>query len=290
MTAVLLCGGFLSCSDDSDVPGKYNAPKEMDILVTASSVSTKALVTGEYLSDGESIGVKLVDATNDTYDGIPFENIRYTATGTGTSQTWNTPSKVLLSSTVGKVHAYYPYKEGVNMTGIPVSSGQTDFMYGSASGVTNANGAANIRLNHALVAIKAKIIKGNYTAKAKLTGISVSSSGLATSAFLNAMTGALTNVQGVNTAINWNGAQTLEASSTDILLAGVPTAATNPSIKFSLTIDGAKYNINSAYTGSYIPGNVYEYVLTLNGKELSLAGVTVSNWNIKDCGTFYPKP
>jgi hypothetical protein len=290
MTAILLCGGILSCSDDSDVPGEDNTPKEMDVQVTTSSVLTKALVTGEYLSDRESIGVKLVDATNSTYDGLSFDNIKYTASGVGTSQKWEAASTVLLSSTIGTVYAYYPYKDGTDITNISISSGQTDFMYGFATGVTNATATANVKLNHALVAIKAKIIKGDYTAKAELTDISIVSTGLATNASLNAMTGALTKIQGANTNINWNGTQTLQGSSTDILLAGVPTAATNPSIKFSLTIDGAKYNINSTYTGSYIPGNVYEYTLTLNGKELLLTGITVSTWKIEDKGSLAPMP
>ena len=88
-----------SCSNELEVPqnkalGRGNAPLQISVV---ESTFTKATGqnTGTSLPDGSEIGVFVTASDGASYDSQYYNNIKYTATGTGVGQTWaydvNTP-------------------------------------------------------------------------------------------------------------------------------------------------------------------------------------------------------
>lgn len=279
LTAISMA--LTACSKEELFTGQ-NKDVELSVDVKSKNeTATKAIIKETYLPDKATIGLVVEAAAGGNYDGISYNNIPYTATGTGNDQTWDTSSSVLLSSTIGKVYAYYPYSSSVtDITKIPVSTENTvDYMYAEpVTGISNNSPVARINMKHALAAIGVKVLKGTYTGSANMTTISIASQGFGSSGMLDAISGTLEDIQNTGSDITWTGNIPLSVETETVMQTVIPTTLENQNISFKVIIDGQSYTTTKAIEGVLRQGNIYEYTLTLNGTEMRISSTTVTKW------------
>ena len=99
----------------------------------AAVVASRGIIRSTSLADGSEIGLTLYDISGTSYQGADCENRCYTASGTGSSQTWESESPIMVSNTPGTLYGYYPYSSSADrIDAIAVradSDNQTDWMY-----------------------------------------------------------------------------------------------------------------------------------------------------------------
>ena len=191
LAAIAAMGMMASCSNDDQVfnqADQWNAGEAVALGVNSVGVEqaiTRAGISATAFAGTESLGLFIFDqsissgaaqaADNYLKGGAttPTRNVRYQRETTG--GTWAAANPIILSSTVGKVYAYYPWAEGnTNATAIPVTvaadqgtgqsdgtadaAEQADYMWATpVASKSNAAGAANhqadLTMNHALAMV-----------------------------------------------------------------------------------------------------------------------------------------
>lgn len=277
------CTTFTACSEETE--DVFNTQSKLNLKVQTAAIETRGLIESATLPDASQIGLMLVDASGTTYDTKTYNNIKATASTGKTPQTWTLDSQVLLSSTDGTLYGYYPYNSSVtDLTKVPVSAGETDYMYATpAEGLNDGSYNANVTMNHALAAIRLKIVRGTYTAAGSVTNLAIKGDNIATSATLNAKTGTLTSPTGAGTAINKTVTQTLSSSAQTTDFIFVPVTGSSAQPTFTATIDGKDY-VATAGATSFAQGNLYEYTLTIDAKAITLSDIKVGDWSYNQSG------
>jgi len=283
LSLMLITTAFASCTDETESFVPKGTP--LQLSVKTASIETRGLIESATLPDGHSIGLTLTDAGGSTYDNITYSNIKATASTGATPQTWTIEKDMLLSSTSGTLYGYYPYdKDVTDMTQIPVTAGDTDYMYATpVEKLTDGKYTANVTMNHALAAIRLNVVRGTYTGTGAVTAVSVKGDNIATSGKLNAKTGALTAQAGTGTAITYSTAFTLSTTAKQIDQIIVPVTSSSAAPTFTATIDGKDYTATPAAV-TFAQGTIYEYTLTVNAKEISLSDVKVGDWGYNSSG------
>ncbi len=279
----------VSCNEVS-LPSGDSAALSLNVR---TGLDSKSIVEGTTLPSGSQIGLFVADESNDTYDGVPYKNVKYTGTGEADSQVWNTENDIMLSATKATLNAYYPYSEGItNVSAIPVTAtidSQTDWMWAApVSKLNNKNSYAKINLSHALTVIRLNFIKGSYAGIGNVTSVSVSSEGMATSALLNATDGSLSSINGAGTAYDFSEAFTLSDSKKTFEFITVPTGASAP-VSVSVVVNGSDM---VAKTSDILleAGNIYEFTLAISAEGMYLNQVNQKDWNTIDNGTLELAP
>ncbi len=281
----LLCIGavFTACTDEEVVNQADTAPLQVSVN-TSLAKQSRAIVHGEWLPSGSTIGVSLFDTEGDDYDGQGYYNIQYKATGAEEDQVWSsmgvTPA---VSANEAVLVAYHPYNndEDLDITAIPVEiASQTDYMYsGPVTGITNAAPKADIVLDHALTAIRVKLVLGDFTGDAAVSEIAVTSPALASSGTLNAADGSLNNIAGQGDKFTLPVDFGLIASGTDNDVMFVPDASVESGVTtVSANIGGKKYTAGIEFDEAYKQGYIYTYTLTLNNSGFAVTKVNVNPW------------
>ena len=281
----LLCIGavFTACTDEEVVNQTDKAPLQVSVN-TSLAKQSRAIVHGEWLPAGSTIGVSLFDTEGDDYDEQGYYNIQYKATGEEEDQVWSsmgvTPA---VSANEAVLVAYHPYNddEDLDITAIPVEiASQTDYMYsGPVTGITNAVPKADIVLDHALDAIRVKLVLGDFTGDASVSEIAVASPALASSATLNAADGSLNNIAGQGDKFTLPVDFGLVAGGTDNDIMFVPDASVESGVTtVSSTIGGKKYTAGIEFDEAYKQGYIYTYTLTLNNSGFSVTKVNINPW------------
>ena len=281
----LLCIGavFTACTDDEVVNQADKAPLQVSVN-TSLAKQSRSIVHGEWLPSGSTIGVSLFDTEGDDYDGQGYYNIQYKGNGEEEDQTWSsmgvTPA---VSANEAVLVAYHPYNddEDLDITAIPVEiATQTDYMYsGPVTGITNAAPKADIVLDHALTAIRVKLVLGDFTGDASVSEIAVASPGLASTATLNAADGSLDNIAGQGDKFTLPVDFGLVAGGTDNDVMFVPDASVESGVTtVSATIGGKKYTAGIEFDEAYKQGYIYTYTLTLNNSGFAVTKVNVKPW------------
>ena len=270
--------GLAACSDETESPV---IPDESPLAVNVFTQEvSRGLVHGSFLPDAAEIGLSLYTAEGAAYR-TGYENIKYTAAGTGDAQTWSTPNIPTLSSIEAKLVAYYPWADGTDYNAVPVETDtQTDYMFsGWVNGLSNANNEAYITMDHALTAVRLSLVNEGFTAGADVTALGVKSEALGTSATLDASTGKLTGIQGVGTEFIMPADFSVMAQATDTEILMVPDVDKTTGVTtLSATINGKKYAANINFTESYKQGYIYTYTLALKNTGLSVVNVSVTPW------------
>ena len=284
--AVLSVSMFGTSCNDEEFADSTRKPLQLSVTANAPLVS-RAIINDTYLPDGSQIGVTLTATDGSAYDNQDFYNLAYSASGTGAEQVWSSATPASLSTTSGKVIAYYPYNgsEELDLTAIPVeTASQTDYMYAKpVTGIDFSSADINLNMQHAMTDIRINLKKGTYTGTGDVTKVTVKAAAFATSATMDAETGVFANVSG-------SGAQfvqefteltlTTTAYSQDFLM--VPdTKSTSGEVSILTIIDGKKFAVTVPYTESFQQGYSYVYNLTLDNSGLVLEGVDVSKWSVK---------
>ena len=288
--------GTTSCNNDQVFNQTDNAPLQVSVNAQGTQ-SSRAIIHGEYLPDGSSIGISLFTPDGADYDNQGYFNVKYTASGEGESQSWaaqgTTPS---ISANPANLVAYYPWSddENLDLTAIPVeNASQTDYMYaGLVEGITNANPKVNITMQHALTAIRVNLVLGNYTGDAAVSGIAIKSSALGSAATMDITNnGALNGIsgQGDEFALTTEFDLSAAGTTTDVLF--VPDASvTEGSTTVSATIGGKKYTAAISFDEAYLQGYIYTYTLTLNNSGFQLTKVNVTPWQTGTDGSATLEP
>ena len=284
--AVLSVSMFGTSCNDEEFADSARKPLQLSVTANAPLVS-RAIINDTYLPDDSQIGVTLTATDGSAYDNQDFYNLAYTASGTGAEQVWNSATPASLSTTSGKVIAYYPYNgsEELDLTAIPVeTASQTDYMYAKpVTGIDFTSADINLNMQHAMTDIRINLKKGTYTGTGEVTKVTAKAAAFATSATMDAETGVFANVSG-------SGAQfvqeftdltlTTTVYSQDFLM--VPdTKSTSGEVSILTIIDGKKFAVTVPYTESFQQGYSYVYNLTLDNSGLVLEGVDVSKWSVK---------
>lgn len=289
--AIVAMTFFSACSHlepDHKNPDGPEAP--INISVTASDgTPTRGIITGTSLPDGSQIGLTFCDISGTTYQGKKYENISYTAEGSGSAQTWDTSSPIMVANTPGTLYGYYPQSSPVtDIRKIPLtadSSTQTDYMYAEPVGdITKANPSAQIVMKHALAAIRLNVMRGTYSGTGSVSAASVSGADIPTSAVLDARTGELSSYKGYSTAISPSiSSFTLSQSGSYIDILTIP-CGNSSDVNVSLTIDGNRYEttINDAQLRQ---GTMTECKITVNDGGVSVTSVNVTAWKQNSAGS-----
>ena len=174
---MIYCSNELDINSIESEMGTGNS--NLSINVVTENIESKGLVTETYLASGAAIGVTVLNTSGGNYDGTAYSNIKFTSSGTSTSQTWAGASTVKLSATEGYCYAYYPYSSSAtSITAIPVTAGGTDYLYATRASVNDKSKTASLTMKHALSAIRFALKKGTYGGTGKVTAVSVTSSAL----------------------------------------------------------------------------------------------------------------
>lgn len=263
----------------------------MKVTVKNNVPESRAIIHGESLPSDAEIGVTLLNAAGEKYDGVEYSNLKYT---NGTP--WATTTAPLLSSTDGKAIAYFPYGEDVKYTAIELSTDdQTDNMYsGWVTGINNSNPEAKFTMNHAKSAFRVILKKHtDYNTEAKATSITATSAHFVETAKLNAEDGTLSGRsegEGNVTVAIADGGQTLDdgdANFTDIMV--IPAETPGSEVTFTVTINDANnnpksYTVTSPFTTSMAQGKCYAFTLTLTATGFTVSSVTVTDWGTPETG------
>ena len=80
-----------SCTDELQLIDNQSGEgfSNLSINVITEQIESKGLVTDTYLPSGSAIGVTVLNTSGSNYDGTAYSNIKFTSSGTGTSQTWS---------------------------------------------------------------------------------------------------------------------------------------------------------------------------------------------------------
>lgn len=201
--AAVAAMSMASCSQDempsvNEIAKQDAGPVELGVSqIGLEKATTRSGISGTAFSGTESVGVFIFDSSissgaaqsADNYlkgsVTTPTLNVKYQRTQHGAeppyTYSWDAADPIILSTTVGKVYAYYPWTTGyTDATAIPVSvaadqgtgqsdgtadaNGQTDFMWASVvnggnsvNAFSNASGDINhqakLTMNHALAMI-----------------------------------------------------------------------------------------------------------------------------------------
>ena len=292
LSAAMTCAMLAACTQMPDPVGITSEDgSPIVVSVTASDgLQPRGIITGTTLDDGSRIGLSLCDVSGTTYQGITYENISYTASGSGSSQKWDTESPILVTNTPGTLYGYYPYSESVtdirkiNITAD--SNNQTDYLWATpVSNITKANADAAVVMNHALAAVRLSVSRGTYSGTGRVTAASISGADIATSAVLNARTGGLSSYKGYSTAISPAiTAFTLSQTASSIDILAIPCGNSTVNLKVTLTIDGNVYetSIPSAVDKQ---GNMTECKISVNDGQVYVTSVNVTAWKQNAAGS-----
>ena len=284
LTALAMLG-MIACNNvNEDVTSKGSA------LRIKVGTQTKTLITETTLPDAAEVGTFLLNGSGQLYDQLPYGNVRFTADGTGASQTWTPDTDVMLSATDGTLYAYYPYSSAVtDLTAVPVtatSDNQTDYMWATpATGLNNKNATATLTMNHAMTAVRLKVTRGDYSGTGTVTAALVQSDALATAATLDITDGTLASVSGAGTAIAPAFGQfTLSASEKMIEFIAVPVNGASKPLTIEMVVDGVTLTVE-APAAEYDQGSIAEYSLSVNSTELSLNLIKIAEWEAGNYGS-----
>lgn len=209
---------------------------------------------------------------------------------------WKQNPAVNLYAHNAVIFAYHPYN-GLNNNGegIPIESGLTDYMYGTHTpgqgNINKDNRTVNLTMKHALALVQFNIYKANYPWEGRLTMVNITNApGKAIvhySAKMNIQTGEITDLSGSDRNIMTNSAPLLVipenkfTSETDFVkLLLVPTIKTSSRGEVIITfdIDGKEYKWDIPAGTEWKQGTKYTYDVQLNGNELQIGDVKITDW------------
>lgn len=286
-----LMGLFLlvSCAKEEDCQQLSN---HLTIDVTLNSPATRAVVDGRELPEGSNIGIAMQDADGGLYDGqTGIGNVRFQSEGSSPAY-WRGEKYIQLSNTPGTVYGYHPYQSGVTkIDSIPLDmKNQDDQMFATpVSGVCTTSANVQLKMNHALAAIRLEMIRGSYSHKGEVNSISVISNGAAARGTMNGKNGLIRDLDGIGEEIF--GEVNPGCISSNVLqetVLVIPTGQTDK-IQLRMRVDGSDYYINVPAT-TLQAGHMYTYTIQFASSYVSLEQVAVALWNEESLGIFQQDP
>ena len=291
-----ITGIFSACTDDTEQFGIHNGTP-LNINVGVNTTESRAIITGNSLPEGSQIGVTVVDQSGNGYQDQNYNNVCYQAVTEDGSQKWRVQSRsdILLSGEAGTLYAYYPWSSAVSdIKQIAVNMDETDqkdwMVAQPVTNLSDAQATAAVKMEHMLTNFKLSFYKDNYSGKGEVTAVTIRSNGFATTATLDATTGAFTAYGDAHTLTRpfatTLGTDKAAAAPCNIMV--VPNTVAAP-VTVSVTVDGKTYSsVTSSLT--LAKAKSYNYAMKLSSTGLDIAEVTLTDWNTRDLGETEFKP
>ncbi|NDW18770.1 fimbrillin family protein [Dysgonomonas sp. 216] len=295
MTAMLV---FASCNDH-DESATVNENASLLSITTEINTQQKSLRSGPMtaFADGSTLSLFVCAGTLGTpYPGGPYDNIK--ASFDGNTALWSMERPVRLTSENASVYALYPYMpslgNGVNTAQIEHTS-QTDYMFGTNAeeqqAVNHNNPRVRLRMNHALTLLQFRLSKHNYDGQGKVTRLAVGNE-TGRNDLRSAGTLSITNgdIYTLATEISPAAIEDTDGLYTipdvtpgnndylNVMILPVANTSANGSVQFHFTIDGRVYTYNVPANTTWKQSTKYIYEVTLNGTELQIADVIITDW------------
>lgn len=292
--------GFSSCNnDDETVKPSQGQTADLRIETEITSTETDLRSTKAALSsfpEGSALSMFVTNAALGTLNNVKAEY---------KSGKWELTPAVKLGDAPATVYAFYPYDASYTSGASNINiyhTNQVDNMYGThAEGqedINRNNPGVRLRMKHAKVLLQFKIRKMNYPGQGKLTCIEVANKeglqDLRSAYTLNVYTGNMTPVNGQHnpaSILNPDGLYiitdkepTEEKDIMGVMVLPVVKANSNGSIQIRFTIDGEIFSYNVPYDTKWNQGTKYVYNVTLNGTELVIDDIIISDWIEGDKG------
>ena len=268
-----------ACNDDIGIDTDGNMVKTT-LSVYAGEMKTDGAgrgLVGIYLPDGSSIGVTALDTDNgNIYNS--YNNIKYTVSGDGGSQNWDSSIPVTVGNTSCDFYAYYPYNGSVtDLSSIPITlDSGIDYLVSSypATGISNDNPSVNLNMKHALACIKLVINKNSYSGDGVVSDCTLEGN-LHSKGKLNAFTGVLSDFDAI-APVTFSDSKTITTDGAAYEFLVIPDGETH-SIKGVFDVDGIKYSIPSTNM-TLVQGKMYTLTVTINGLTASVNNVEIDKW------------
>ena len=277
---------FTACQDTEDTPVD-DRTEPLSFSTCIGKKDSRSVVTGNNLGDGMKIGVTVVDAGDETYEDIDYNNVCYTASTVDGKQVWTGDKDIMLSGVEGTLYAYYPFDKNIDMQNISIDllkDGQVDWLYAKkVEGLSNDNHVTRVTLQHALANMNISLVKGDFMGEGKISKVALTSGAVALAATLNARTGELTNLQMVGQTLEYAVNEKLADEPVSINILFVPTETEN-TVTVEVTVDNRTYEIESP-TVKTEQGTSYNYTLVQHSRLLEFGSITVTPWAEKPQGT-----
>jgi len=286
---------FSSCSNDDepqDFKGKTaDLRVEADIAGMAETYSTLSV-----FPEGSKMSLWVTPGTlGANYNIGPYNNV---LTELKDSK-WQLTPQVKLSDLPAVIYAFYPYGTAYTNGKDNMSvyhTNQVDYMFGTnAEGynsVDRNNPNVKIRMKHAKTLLQFRIRKMNYPGEGKLTKVEVYNTDgrndIRSGAALNIATGELTyygnqnspaSVESINGIITIKDeTPTQEADFVNLMLLPVDKTSAQNSVIIKFIIDDSSYYYGIPANASWKQGTKNIYNVTLNGTELTIDDVIITDW------------
>lgn len=269
-----------ACSNKEQeiVNGVMDAKMPIEITVSNSVVTRHGgLINDVILPDQSAVGISLTKSDDSPYD-TDYTNVQYKATNSGSDQTWNASTPILLSDTKAKVYAYYPYNSEVtDITSIPIDvSENKDVMYATpVSDVNNASPTAPLVMNHALSVIRLSFAKGTYSGTGNITSIKIHGENIAPIGTLNAKTGSLGGYV-ASTPVDFGVTTQLTQSAQIFEQLVISTGSTSKMI-ITVIIDGRTF-VATTSSMQIDQGKSYQFAITFRDQQMLSSSVSVEGF------------
>lgn len=275
---LLLTSWLGSCTDDVTSPVK----KRLEVSVSTEGPNTKNLITSNRLPNQSTIGVFVIEPGILMYNGMLYNNIPYTVTGSDESQIWSEDNDVFLNDTHGYGYAYYPYKSSVKRpTEIPLHAEErNDILYsdpGSTPVVHAKSPTAHFVLKHALCLIRIQLTKGTYTGSGQVDYVWAQSECFGEDGKVNLIDGTIT-LDNPGRIVSYEpGITSLSGTSQSVDLYAVP--GTGPAtLHIGCIVDNHRIGIDIPAFEA-VAGNIYSFNIQINGDGgCSLSGTQIDCW------------
>lgn len=277
----IVLAGMAAMSSCNNQEEGLAGPEILQVQVEAGTPHARAMVKGSYLPDNARIGVALVAQDGTEYDDINYANVPYIATGNGVDvkQTWTCTQATApsLSTSFGKVAAYYPYNESVtDVTALQVETDtQTDYMYATwYDGLYSANSVARLTMQHALSVIRVKLSCTDTSIPAQVSSITAIGTVLGSNGIINAGTGVYSSVIGLADGVTRDVDFTVgtTATETDLLVVPNETATGGGDLTIKVVAGGRTFTYTGTLTEPLRQGRVYSYALVMDIASQSVTG------------------
>ena len=285
---IMLAAATMSAAACSTIeePPCPDQGKELTISVSTEE-PTRAMITDSILPTGSEIGIGLFNPDGTQYMNKNWYHIYCISSDNEGGQVWTLQSNPLLGESEAYLYAYYPYSRYssdvrniyVNIT----STAQDDFMYaGPIKGLNADNHHAEIKLKHALGAIRLSIRKGNWDGPGEIKSIGVGGDASATSGYFDATQGKFTSVSIVGTIYPTKAFQLSdEPNVQDVLL--IPTGQPG-NLMVTMNVDGVTYE-TTVPNFLLEAGKITQVDIAVDKGRLVVRDLTVQNWYTSDRGS-----
>ena len=313
---------IVACSSDYEVEKTENSAPVPIILGTAidgtaTRSNSQSIQTGDpsatpavpgYLTNGKKAGVYIYYTTKQESQTMGtgtygYKNLEYTVNGSAGAMNYPTGNQPYFPEVKTQNIDIYVFSPRI-YTGTGELKDQTavtfntvanqtdaddyiasDFVWGSKTGVTNADAAnpINVSLSHKLSKINVNIGGGSGVALSSLLGASITLAGVNLAGTVNLTTGAVATTGTTTSTLTFTTATAAptgkfaSSTTTDCYTASaviIPQTLTSQDLTITLS-NGSKYKYSLSKT--FAAGTAYNFDITVNASGLSLT-TTISNW------------